>query len=53
VDAKVFLGEFIDFQVKLGERSLMARVHPSLKTLVGEPLHVRINPEKCICISQD
>lgn len=53
VDAKVFLGEFIDFQVKLGERSLMARVHPSLQTLVGEPIHVRIDPEKCICIRPD
>ncbi|WP_382322180.1 ABC transporter ATP-binding protein [Hydrogenophaga sp. UC242_50] len=53
VDAKVFLGEFIDFQVKLGDRSLMARAHPSLKTMVGEPLYVRINPEKCICISPD
>ncbi|UCU94955.1 ABC transporter ATP-binding protein [Hydrogenophaga taeniospiralis] len=53
VDAKVFLGEFIDFQVKLGDRSLLARVHPSLKTLVGEPIQVRINPEKCICIKPD
>jgi iron(III) transport system ATP-binding protein len=53
VDAKVFLGEFIDFQVKLGGRSVLARVHPSLKTLVGEAIHVRINPEKCICIRPD
>lgn len=53
VDAKVFLGEFIDFQVKLGARCLMARVHPSLKTLVGEKINVRINPEKCICIQAD
>jgi len=53
VDAKVFLGEFIDFQVKLGQRSLMARVHPSLTTQVGEPIRVRINPEKCLCIRPD
>jgi len=28
VDQKVFLGEFIDFQVKLGGRILLARSHP-------------------------
>jgi len=53
VDAKVFLGEVVDFQVRLGRRSLMARVHPSLKTPVGQPISVRINPEKCICIRPD
>lgn len=53
VEAKVFLGEFIDFQVKIGPRSLMARVHPSLTTPVGQPIHVRINPEKCLCIRPD
>ena len=35
VDIKVFLGELIDFQVKVGERTLMARAHPSLKTEIG------------------
>jgi iron(III) transport system ATP-binding protein len=52
VDAKVFLGEYLDFQVKLGERLLQARVHPSLKTPVGQPIFLRINPEKCIAIQE-
>ena len=32
VDQKVFLGEVLDFQVKLGERILLSRQHPSLRT---------------------
>jgi iron(III) transport system ATP-binding protein len=50
VDQKVFLGEFIDFQVKIGGRSVQSRAHPSLRTPVGERLHVRINPEKCVAL---
>jgi iron(III) transport system ATP-binding protein len=53
VDFKVFLGEFIDFQVKVGERTLMARVHPSLKTEIGGTIYVRMNPDKCISIKAD
>ena len=52
VDNKVFLGEYLDFQVKIGERLLQARVHPSLKTPVGKPIYLKINPEKCIAIQE-
>jgi len=48
VDQKVFLGEFIDFQVKLGGRILLARSHPSLRTPVGDAIYVRLHPEKCV-----
>ena len=47
VDQKVFLGEYNDFQVKLGERVLLSRCHPSLRTRVGEPIFVKLRPEKC------
>jgi len=50
VDAKVFLGECVDFQVKLGERTLLSRRHPSLRTRVGDPIYVRLDPEKCIAL---
>jgi iron(III) transport system ATP-binding protein len=50
VDQKVFLGEFADFQVAIGERRLQSRVHPSLRTRVGEPIFVRIDPEKCVAL---
>ncbi|NWB91435.1 ABC transporter ATP-binding protein [Pseudomonas agarici] len=50
VDFKVFLGEYMDFQVKVGSQQLLARVHPSLKTVVGQKIYVRMNPEKCLTI---
>jgi len=51
VDAKVFLGDYLDFQVKVGERLLLARAHPSLRAAPGAPVHVRIKADKCIAIS--
>jgi iron(III) transport system ATP-binding protein len=50
VDQKVFLGEFIDFQVKLGGRILLSRSHPSLRTPVGEAIYVKLHPEKCVAL---
>jgi len=50
VDQKVFLGETADWQVAIGERRLQSRVHPSLRTRVGEPIYVRIDPEKCVAL---
>src|SRR5262245_48688571 len=50
VDQKVFLGEFVDFQVMIGRRSVQSRAHPSLRTPVGGGLYVRIDPEKCIAL---
>ena len=53
VDQKVFLGEYVDFQVKIGETILLARAHPSLRTPIGNPINVRIDPEKCIALPED
>ncbi len=50
VHAKAFLGEYLDFQVKVGENILLARAHPSLRTPVGEPIHMRMKAEKCVAI---
>ncbi|MGE5615760.1 MAG: ABC transporter ATP-binding protein [Bacillota bacterium] len=50
VDAKVFLGECVDFQVKLGDRILMSRRHPSLRTPIGHPIFVSLNPDKCVAL---
>jgi iron(III) transport system ATP-binding protein len=50
VDQKVFLGESVDFQVKVGSRNLQSRVHPSLRTPIGNPIYVRMNPEKCVAL---
>jgi iron(III) transport system ATP-binding protein len=50
VTAKDFLGEHLDFQVKVGEVVLLARAHPSLRTPVGDPIYLRMKAEKCTAI---
>jgi iron(III) transport system ATP-binding protein len=50
VDQKVFVGEAVDFQVKVGPRTLLSRRHPALRTKVGEPIFVQLNPEKCVVL---
>jgi iron(III) transport system ATP-binding protein len=50
VDQKVFLGETVDFQVRLGARSVQSRAHPSLRTPTGNAIYVRIDPEKCVAL---
>ena len=50
VDQKVFLGETVDFQVRLGSRSVQSRAHPSLRTPIGNGIFVRIDPEKCVAL---
>jgi iron(III) transport system ATP-binding protein len=48
VEQKVFLGDAIDFRVRIGARSLVTRQHPTLRTPVGGAIFARINPEKCV-----
>lgn len=50
VEAKVFLGEFVDFHIKVGEARLLARAHPSLRTPIGEKIAVSIEPDKITLI---
>jgi iron(III) transport system ATP-binding protein len=50
VDQKVFLGEVVDFQVKLGERTLLSRQHPSLRTPIGNSIFIQLDPEKCVAL---
>src|SRR5689334_9197808 len=50
VDQKVFLGEVLDYQVKLGQRTLLSRQHPSLRTPVGNPIFIQLDPEKCVAL---
>jgi iron(III) transport system ATP-binding protein len=53
VDAKIFLGECLEFQLKVGDALLLARVHPSFSPPVGTRVYLRINPEKCIAIPEE
>ena len=50
VEQKVFLGEAIDFRVTVGTRTLLSRRHPTLRTKVGEPIFVQLNPQKCVAL---
>ena len=50
VHLKVFLGEVFDFQVQVGEKIILARVHPSQKSPVGAPIYVVLNPASCIVL---
>ena len=53
VHAKDFLGEYLDFHVKVGDVVLQARAHPSLRTPAGDPIYVRMKAEKCVAIPGD
>jgi iron(III) transport system ATP-binding protein len=53
VTAKDFLGEYLDFQLKVGEVVLLARAHPSLRTPAGDPIFLRMKAEKCVAIAAD
>jgi iron(III) transport system ATP-binding protein len=50
VGAKDFLGDYLDFQVKVGDVVLQAKAHPSLRTPVGDAIYLRMKPEKCVAI---
>jgi iron(III) transport system ATP-binding protein len=51
VDSKVYQGDFLDFQVRVDGVILLARTHPSLRTPVGDRIHIRIDPEKCVVLA--
>ena len=50
IEQKVFLGEVLDLQIKLGERMLLSRQHPSLRTPTGSNIFVQLDPEKCVAL---
>src|SRR5262249_35590191 len=52
VDAKVFLGECLEFKFKVDDPMLLARVHPSFSPTVGTRVYLRIDPEKRIAITE-
>jgi iron(III) transport system ATP-binding protein len=50
VAASDFLGDCLDFHVKVGDVVLRVKAHPSLRALPGEEIYLRMKPEKCIAI---
>jgi iron(III) transport system ATP-binding protein len=51
IDQAVFLGEYIDLKVKLGEYEMLARAHPTLSAPQGGQIHMRLDPEKCVAVA--
>jgi iron(III) transport system ATP-binding protein len=51
VEAKVFLGECIDFKINVNGVQLLARSHPSVRTPIGEKIHIAIDPQKCTVLA--
>src|SRR5262245_46418707 len=50
VGQKVFLGEVVDFQVRIGNQVLQSRAHASLRTPIGDPIFVQFRPDKCVAL---
>ena len=48
VSTKDFLGDYLDFQVKVGDVVLQARAHPSLRTPTGDAIYLRMKADKCV-----
>jgi len=50
VEQKVFLGEALDWQIKVGERTLLARSHPSIRTPIGQRSWLQVDSSKCVAL---
>jgi iron(III) transport system ATP-binding protein len=50
VATKIFLGEYLDFQIKIKDKFLQARVHPSVKIHVNARVFITAEAEKCIAL---
>jgi iron(III) transport system ATP-binding protein len=53
VSARDFLGDYLDFRVKVGDVVLQAKAHPSLRTPTGDEIYLRMKAEKCIAIPSE
>ncbi|MGV6876713.1 ABC transporter ATP-binding protein [Pseudochelatococcus sp. B33] len=47
VEGKAFLGEVIDYKIRVADGVLLARAHPSVQQVLGKPIHVRLPVDKC------
>jgi iron(III) transport system ATP-binding protein len=53
IDTTVFLGDFVDVQVRVGNAMVQARSHPSLRAGEGDAVNLRIDPNKCVAIADE
>lgn len=50
IETKLFLGEFLDFELRIDGDILMARVHPSNRIENGAQVYLGMSADKCIVI---
>jgi iron(III) transport system ATP-binding protein len=50
VDQKVFIGEALDWQIRVGSRTLQSRTHPSIRTPIGQPTWLHFEASKCVAL---
>jgi iron(III) transport system ATP-binding protein len=50
VDQKVFIGEAMEWQIKIGQRILLSKTHPSIRTPIGQPVWAQISPSQCVAM---
>jgi len=48
VETQTFLGYYQDLELRLAGGLLLARAHPSLDVAVGMPVHVKVEPDRCV-----
>jgi iron(III) transport system ATP-binding protein len=53
VSGMEFLGDYLDFHVRVGDVVLLAKTHPSLRTPAGAPIYLRMKADKCVAIPID
>ena len=53
VESVMFLGEYLDCQIALGDTLLRTRQHPSLALRRGEPVWVELPPHACAVLSAE
>lgn len=50
INFQLFLGDFLDYQIQVGDQEFLARVHPSTQLPVGSRVKFGFSPNKCIAL---
>lgn len=52
VESVMFLGEYIDCYLRMGEQSLRAKTHPQLQMQMGDLVYVQILADYCVALAK-
>jgi iron(III) transport system ATP-binding protein len=51
VESVMFLGEYIDCYLRIGDQSLRAKVHPQVNVQPGDMIYVTILADYCVALA--